>query len=198
MYYEGVDISHWDGFVDWKLVLPSGHCDFAIFRVCHGLKPDKCFYTNYNNYVLKGRPIGYYQCVYGTTLATIRKEANYFVAQMKNLKKPFCVFVDMESEAQKALSKSEVTKLINEWLAVVSKAGYRVGVYTNTSWYTYQMYPDKVNTEYWWIAHYGASSKVFKKKGLIWQYTSDGEIKGISHHFDFNKAKPEIEELWKE
>ena len=197
MYYKGVDVSKYDGVVDWKLVEAAGFKDFAILRVTVGLKPDTKFMHNYNNYVIRHKPIGYYAAVHATKLSTIRKEANYFVTQIKGLKKPFCVFVDMECKEQKALSKDEVTKLLNEWISIVSKAGYKCGVYTNPDWYKREMYPEQINTKYWWIAQYASSSKLFKEKGLIWQYTSSGKIAGIEHTFDCNKAKPEIEELFK-
>lgn len=196
MYYNGTDISSWDGTVKWQNVDKAGYGDFAILRVTVGLRPDTKFMTNYNNYVRADRPIAYYAAVHATKMSTIRKEANYFLAQLKNLKRPFCVFVDMECKEQKALSKQEVTGLLNEWLDIVSKAGYRVGIYTNPDWYKHQMYPEKIHTDIWWIACYAKSCSLFKEKGLIWQYTSEGQIDGCSHRFDLNKAKQEIEKLW--
>ena len=195
--FNGVDISYYDGVVNWKLVREAGYADFAIFRATVGLKPDTQFMTNYNNYVQKGRPIGYYAAVHATKITTIRKEANYFLTQLKHLKYPFCVFVDMECKEQKALSKREVTDLLNEWCRIVKKAGYPVGIYTNADWYKREMYPEEIECDMWWIAQYASSSKLFREKALIWQYTSNGHIAGIAHRFDFNKGKDELETWFK-
>ena len=192
MYYKGVDVSKYDGVVDWKTVSKKGYGGFAILRATIGTKTDSLFITNYNNYLYLNKPIGYYAAVHATKMSTIRKEAKFFLEQIKILKRPFCVFVDMECKEQKALTKRAVTDLLNEWCEIVRKEGYPCGVYTNPSWYKYEMYPDEIKCDMWWIAHYAKSSKLFREKGMIWQYTSDGKIGDIKHTFDLNKGKAEL------
>lgn len=196
MYYRGINASKYDGVIDWKLIQNSKYKDFAILRACHGLKPDEKFMINYNNYVLVGKPIGYYQCVYATKLETIRKEANYFLQTIKPCKKPFLVFVDMEQASQKELGKDKVTELLNEWLAIVSKAGYECAVYTNPNWYKNHMRPEKVTTKYWWIAQYSKTSTLFKDVGILWQFTSDGLIEGSKNTWELDIGKADLFKLF--
>ena len=72
---KGIDVSAWQGNINWNAVKADSHGNYAILRAyCAG--KDTYFDTNYANAKAAGVPVGAYCFIYGTTTAAVQAEVN--------------------------------------------------------------------------------------------------------------------------
>ena len=77
--YKGIDVSKWQGRIDWPLVKSDG-VQFAMIRSSFGWNEgitDLLFETNYENATKVGIPVGAYHYSYARTPAEANKEADF-------------------------------------------------------------------------------------------------------------------------
>lgn len=79
---KGIDVSRWNGNIDWKTVASYG-MGFAILRITEkGNIVDSTFEPNYKGCIENKIPVGVYKYSYATTIAQIKNEANVLLFQM--------------------------------------------------------------------------------------------------------------------
>ena len=77
----GIDVSYYQGNINWTSVANSGLVDFAIIRTGYGgenwsTQKDTCFEQNYSGCVANNIPVGVYHFSYATTPEMAKKERN--------------------------------------------------------------------------------------------------------------------------
>ena len=195
----GIDVSTYQGKVDWLRVKQAG-IQFAMLRVVSGkmnnMIPDGQFYNNIRGAKLNGIKVGVYRYGYATTVEEARQEANKVIQTIKasGYKLDCPVAYDLEGIEQGALSKSELTAIINEFKKVIESNGYQFMIYANLYWLQSKIEMHKFSQDDVWIARYRDNTPNlghgYNGPGNVtmWQYTSEGNVPGISGAVDMNKG----------
>ena len=184
---KGIDVSSWNGTINWKTVSNYG-MGFAILRITEkGNKVDSTFEANYKGCIDNKIPVGVYKYSYATNVSEIRYEANVVVKTMNKRKLDYPVFLDIEDKCQENLSKDLMLKMIKAFRSIIVKAGYKFGIYCSYSWYQNKL-PDDAKKYDCWVARYPINDtgdlqerlRVSTSDGVIgWQYSSKSVIPGI-------------------
>lgn len=189
---KGIDVSRWNGTIDWKTVANYG-MGFAILRITEkGNIVDSTFEPNYKGCIENKIPVGVYKYSYATTIAQIENEANIVIKTLNKRKLDYPVFLDIEDKCQENLSDSLMMKMIDAFRSIIVKAGYKFGIYVGYSWYQNQL-PKEAQKYDCWVARYPNNDtgdlqerlRVPASTGVIgWQYSSKATIPGISTKVD--------------
>ena len=187
--YKGVDVSKWQGTVDWAKVKQSG-VEFAILR-CFASRKDTTFEANYAGATAQGIPVGAYVYMYARTPESAVKEAQNTLSALGGKALTLPLFLDVEDKDVKALGKETVTDLMLIELQIFAAAGYRAGIYTSLSHKSTDMDASRLNGYDWWIARWtcqttDANPKTFtfssqsptgsKKPDCdLWQFSNGGK-----------------------
>ena len=191
MEIKGIDVSAWQGKIDWKTVADYG-MGFAILRITEeGNKTDSQFEANYKGCTTYKIPVGVYKYSYAKTVAQAQAEADAVLKVLNKRKLDFPVFYDLEWSEQRALGNSAIEKIATAFLDKIEKAGYEVGIYCNMDWYN-TVLTTKLKSYDLWIASYPANDDGWLQErlrpsvGVGWQYSSKATIPGISTKVDRN------------
>lgn len=191
MTLKGIDVSKWQGSIDWNAVKAAG-IDFAIIKAGgsdHGFYQDPCFEVNYNGAKAAGMHVGAYYFVGAgcTSRADGLADAKRFLAQLAGKQFDFPVYIDFE--APTAANPAGNTDACIAFCEMMEAVGYYVGIYASD----YSGFADKLEKKRllpytWWVAHYGAAVDYAIENKGIWQYTSDGSVPGINGRVDMDEG----------
>ena len=193
----GIDVSEWQGVIDWQAVAESG-VEFAMIRATHGRTGDAYFTQNMEGALAAGLSVGVYCCSYATTVGGVLAEAAYFLETISPYREEitFPAAIDAEQEMQYRLGKSAVTDLLTAFCEAVTEAGYLPMVYTNCNWLNHVI--DKAaladaGIDIWvsWPKKVTSfadlpQDEVTKHDHTMWQFSCDGRVSGIAGRVDLN------------
>ena len=203
----GIDVSEFQGNIDWKAVADSG-IDFAMIRVGYRgmkngeIKEDACAKYNLQEASKNGLKIGAYFFSTAVTEEEAKEEAEW----TKNLLSGYpvthpvaynCEGFQNPSSRQFELSVEERTKLADAFLKSIEEGSYTGMFYAaknelddNNLWNA-----DDLSLNYRiWVAQYSDQTWPEKTKSdytgdhVMWQYTNQGKLDGIKGAVDFNVA----------
>lgn len=201
-----VDVSSYNGAVDWKKAKAYG-CQGAILKIVRkDLARDKQFNANYEACNENEIDWGVYNYSYATTAKKVKSDMEIVCDILDKIDKGYFtygVWFDLEDKVQESLGKTKIAEIINAAQQVVESRGYKFGVYTGMSYYNEHIDRKLVKCNNWWIARYYQGNKRMqiavapdekKKPGMAniaWQYTSSGRFPkvistGNSGNFDLN------------
>lgn len=84
--YQGIDVSNWQGYIDYEKVKQDG-IDIVYIKSSQGSTiKDAYFETNYQNAKANGLKVGFYHYVTATNVEEARKEARFFVSVISRKK----------------------------------------------------------------------------------------------------------------
>lgn len=194
MEIKGIDVSSYQGTIDWKKVSDYG-MGFTIIRITEkGNKIDSKFEANYTGCTKYKIPVGVYKYSYATTVDQIKAEANAVIKTLNKRTLQYPIFLDIEDKCQVNLPKDLMMKMINAFKDIVIKAGYKFGIYCSYSWFKDKLPADAKKYDCW-VARYPANDtgdlqerlRVSASNGVIgWQYSSQCTIPGIPNKVDRN------------
>lgn len=189
MELKGIDVSAWQGKIDWKKVADYG-MDFAMIRITEaGNMIDSCFEKNFSGCLKHNIPVGVYKYSYAMTIAEIQSEARKVVSILNGRKLQYPIWLDLEYHNQRILGAESIHKMADAFRKIVEAAGYKFGIYCNVDWYT-NMICSHLKKYDFWIARYPASDngtvveRLRPDFGVGWQYSSKAVIPGISTKVD--------------
>ena len=184
----GIDVSHWQGDIDWMAVKESG-VNYAILRAGYGRyasQVDKQFYQNYEGATAAGIPVGAYWYSYAMSPAEARLEAKACLEVIDGLSFEYPIAFDFEEPEQLALSVAECSAIIEAFCDEMEAAGYFVTLYCS-SYYLTNKVSEEVRTEQdIWVAHYNVSKPSYTGAYGMWQYGCTGIVPGIAGDVDCN------------
>lgn len=192
--YNGIDVSRWQGNIDWTKVKAAG-IDFAMIRLGYGSSNgDNCgidsyFVKNVTNAAKAGVDIGCYFYSYALTAEAAKKEAQFVVDVLKSYPGVFSypIAFDLEDPSQTSLGKTVLTNMVVEFGTTLEDAGYYCTLYSNTGWLKYYL-DDTVLARFdHWVAQWSATLSYSGSYGM-WQYSSTGSVNGISGNVDLDIA----------
>ena len=191
MEIKGIDVSAWQGKIDWKTVADYG-LGFAILRITEaGNVVDSQFENNLAGCNKYNIPVGVYKYSYAMTIAEIQREARKVVSTLNGRRIQFPVFLDLEYNNQRSLGSESVHKMADAFRESVEAAGYKFAIYCNVDWYENVICSHLKKYDFW-IARYPANDDGWLQErlrpdfGVGWQYSSKAKIPGISGTVDRN------------
>ena len=189
----GIDVSKYQGNIDWGAVAASG-INFAIIRVGYrgsvsgALVQDPNFKKNISGATKAGIKVGLYFFTQAVNEAEAVEEASMAMSLASGYKVTYPIFIDTESASSgraNGLSKSARTAVVKAFCQTVRNGGYKAGVYASKSWYANQLNASALNGYCIWVAQYN-SSCTYSGKYDMWQYSSKGSVSGIKGNVDMN------------
>jgi lysozyme len=129
----GIDVSHWQGAIDWPTVAASGKANFAILKATEGkFYEDPTYATNATGAVGAGIPIGMYHVASPSKqLADARAEADHFLDVAAPTAGDLVPVLDIElRNVPDGMSPSTLGAWIRAWLnRVTNVLGVRPMMY---------------------------------------------------------------------
>ena len=193
--YKGVDVSEWQGKINWAKVKTAG-VDFAILRCGYASTyPDKQWHNNVQGCLSSGMPFGVYLYSRATSPEEASKEADFVISQLKSeyltgADLAFPVYFDMEDSKMVGKNYAAIAQAFFDKLTA---AGYPVGTYANLSWWNKRLTSPVFDKYSKWVAAYNASTGLtyepmsnFSEGNGVWQFSDYGSIPGISGRVDLN------------
>lgn len=194
---KGIDVSRWQGNIDFNKVKASG-VDFVIIKAGgsdSGFYTDKNFLHNVISAALAGLHIGaYYFVGKGCKSATAGEaDAKRFYNIIRNTTLDYPVYIDFE--APDSLNKQGNTDACKAFCAYMESKGYYVGIYaSDISGFNDRLYLDQLSAYDKWVARYGSEPKYVSSWGM-WQSASNGNIAGIKGHVDLDYSKRDYSQI---
>ena len=186
----GIDVSRWQGNINWDLVKNSG-MSFAIIKLGgadQGYYVDSCFEQNYAKAKAAGVPVGAYWYSNAKSGDEARKEARFFIEKLKGKQFEYPVYMDVEEKAMLNLGREKLSDVIASFLNEMESAGYFAGLYMSAS-PLLSLTTDGIKKRYAiWVAHYGVSKPSYNGQYGMWQKSSTGKVNGISGNVDLNEC----------
>lgn len=198
MNIKGIDVSEHQGKIDWERVKNNG-IKFAILRCGYGMdttsQDDAEFERNANECERLGIPYGVYLFSYANTVEKARSEAKHTLRLVDKRKLSLGVWYDIEdNKTSGSVEKETLTNIINTYCNTIKNEGYDVGIYANVNWLERKIEKSIRENYKVWVAQYYSKCE-YEGKYVMWQYTSGGDVSGISGKVDMNYLYEEIEKV---
>ena len=195
---EIMDVSRWQGSIDWDAVKRSGKIDGVMIRAMGNSKEgkpskpylDPFFARNYAECTRVGLPVGVYGYFKATTKAQADRELALLKLALTGKTFQLPVAVDIEDKLQVALSKSALTDIVAHCLSVVESWGVYAMLYTGLNFGQTNLYMGGTALKPYdvWLAAYRTKKPTPDWAFGMWQYTSSGKIPGIAKGADLSVA----------
>jgi len=195
----GIDVSVYQGAVDWKAVRESG-VDFAIIRAGYGKhinQKDRYFDVNMESAQKEGLKCGAYWFSYAITPEDAEKEADVFYEVIKDYKFEYPVFFDYETNEQYALTPKENSEIIKAFCERMQSYGYYVSLCSYVGFLNYRIENEIFDIYDTWIAHYDVAVPWYSRDYGIWQYSCTGKVDGIDTNVDLNYSYRDYMDIMK-
>lgn len=185
MAYKGIDVSVWQGNIDFNKVKAAG-INFVIIRAGYGNgNKDKWFEENYRKAKAAGLHIGAYWYSYATSAGGATQEAQSCAKVLSGKQLDYPVYFDIEEKSQLARGKDFCSGLITSFCTELEKLGYYAGFYTSLSSLN-SVVTDAVKKRFTvWVAQWSSKCSYSGSYG-VWQYSSKGKVNGISGNVDMD------------
>jgi lysozyme len=190
---EGIDVSSYQGYVDWKKVKKAGK-SFAFIKATEGLGyEDPTFNHNWNGLYYNGLTRGAYHFFYPDLSATeqvdylhgyVRRNGHFVAGD----------FVVLDVEVTNGAQPEQIVDGVVEFCQLaLRQIGKQVLIYTYPDFWLHSL-GDPVQSELTnrplWLADYGPSVPILAQwsHGLsFWQYSDSGHTPGVNGPVDLNR-----------
>ncbi|MCM1185885.1 MAG: hypothetical protein NC251_05100 [Lachnoclostridium sp.] len=192
----GIDVSKWNGDIDWDKVKAEG-VEFAIIRagyrgsVTGSIVQDPKFEDNIKGATAAGIKVGVYFFTQAVNEVEAVEEASAVLRLVREYSLDYPIFIDTEgaggSGRADSLDKETRTLVCEAFCRTVSNAGIRGGVYASRNWYNNNLDMNRLDAYYIWLAEY-RSTPLYQGYYQMWQHTSKGKVDGIKGNVDLDIA----------
>ena len=201
--YKGIDVSKFQGKIDWAKVAADG-VTFAFIRVGYRgygesgvLVEDTTAKDNLQGANDAGIKTGAYFYTQATTEAEVAEEVEMFLDLIRPYRIDLPVVIDVErvSAANARMNQLDAqtrTTLVKSFCDRVAAAGYRPMIYHNLEMGAVMLDVAQLEDYDKWFAYYNKDF-YYPYDYKIWQYSDKGRVSGISGDVDLDIA---FEALW--
>lgn len=209
---KGIDVSEYQGYIDWTRVAADG-VDFAFIRVGYRgyggvgkLVEDQWYKWNLTQAIRAGIDVGVYIYSQATTVQEAQEEARFVMDKIKGYDIQMPIVMDLEfawtgysqggrlwdAVASGRLNKATLTGVCNAFCKTVEAAGYDSMVYCNTDMALRYINAPQISRI--WLANYTSMNpdtgkypaSSYQGDYEYWQFTSNGKVDGIEGRCDLN------------
>jgi lysozyme len=192
---KGIDVSKYQGKIDWKKV-KEDNVDFAMIRVGYrGYQNGKIVIDEYckkniEGALANGIKVGVYFFSQAISIEEVLEEAEMVLDMIKDYDITYPVVYDAEeiqgeNVRTAKLTTQERTDITIAFCEKIKEAGYKPMIYANVSWFVGRLDLSRLVMYDKWFAQY-FRTPFFPYDFQIWQYTAKGKIKGIEGNVDLN------------
>lgn len=193
--YRYIDVSRYQGEIDWTKVAAAGYkgamlktvsTNHKLSKRADGLYIDPTFETNYRNAKAAGLDVGVYYYTYATNKDMANAELALLRQAVYGKELTLPVAVDVEENKLKSMTTLDLTNLTAYALEQVEKMGFYAQLYTYTG-YKYELDMARLSSR-WdvWLADYTGKTPNVTFNYNAHQHTSKGGVPGISGNVDLN------------
>lgn len=184
----GLDVSHWQGDVDWEKVQEVG-IRFVYMKVSEGSTiVDPMFEKNERLAKETGLFVGGYHFGRFNNEIEARMEAAHFVDQLKTKVHELPPVLDLETN--QGLGPEQLSKCALIFAEVVKEQlGRDLMIYTS-SYFARDHLSQELKELRLWIAHYGVEQPIENgiwKKWEVFQFSDQGQVSGIKGLVDLDE-----------
>lgn len=180
--YKFIDVSSWQGDIDWKKVKADGVAG-AIIRYCDGLIIDTHFEKNMKEAKKAGLHIGAYIFSRAVNAAQAKEEAQRIIAACKPYDLDMPIYMDLEASNLSGIADA----LASAFLAECDRQGVKGGIYANLYWMEHYITAKKFKEYPLWVAQYYKELQHAHPEWFgMWQYSSSGKVNGIDGNVDMD------------
>ncbi|MCM1262390.1 MAG: Ig-like domain-containing protein [Butyrivibrio sp.] len=189
----GIDVSKWNGNIDWNAVKSSG-ISYAIIRCGYrgsttgALIEDPKFRANIQGAQNAGIKVGVYFFTQAVNDVEAVEEASMVLSLIKGYNLSLPVFLDVEPSNGRgdAISADSRTAVCQAFCQTIQNSGYKAGIYANKTWFESFINAPALTSYRIWLAQYAAAPTYTRTRIDMWQYSSKGTISGINGNVDMN------------
>lgn len=193
---KGIDVSRYQGNIDWQKVAAAG-VEYAFIRV--GIRGygqegnivlDELFEQNVKGATEAGIKVGVYFFAQAITEEEALEEANVVLEAIEGYDIAYPIVYDVEKTSAKdgrmnQLTVEERTKVTRVFIERIKEAGYTPMIYSNMEMWTVLLDMSQFEDVDKWFAYYG-TELYFPYEYAVWQYSDTGRIDGIQGDVDLN------------
>lgn len=191
----GIDVSEYQGEIDWQAVAADG-IRFAFIRIGYRgyesgkLVADARSAENLAGAAAAGLDIGVYFFSQAITVEEAQEEADMVLAAIDGYSLTCPVVFDMEEIYQQQartdiLDREETTKIARAFCRQIERAGLQAMIYGNTKWLARRLDLAELTDYPLWFAQY-YDKPLFPYDFCLWQYSNSGSVAGIETTVDLN------------
>jgi GH25 family lysozyme M1 (1,4-beta-N-acetylmuramidase)/uncharacterized protein YjdB len=189
----GIDVSKWNGSIDWNAVKNSG-VSYVIIRCGYRgsstgvLVEDPKFKSNIKGAKAAGLKVGAYFFSQAVNEVEAVEEASMAVSLCSGYGLNYPIFLDVEGSGGRgdAISRDTRTAVCKAFCATVQNSGFSAGIYANKTWFSEKINTASLTGYKIWLAQYASSPTYTATRYDMWQYSSTGKVSGISGKVDMN------------
>lgn len=206
--YFGIDVSYYNGSIDWSAVRNDG-ISFAIIRAGYrgygtgAMVEDDMFKTNITNALANNISCGVYFYTQAINENEAISEADFTVGKLQEygvlekLKLPIVIdteFTDVRIGRADGLTQQQRTQVIKAFAKRIKQHGYTPMIYASRDFLYFNLMMSELSEYDVWLAHYTSATDPMNHPSnyngpyKIWQYTSSGTVSGIKGNVDRNIA----------
>lgn len=192
----GLDVSHWQGRVDWRAVARSG-VSFTWLKASEGTSVvDRTWERNRRAARQAGILVGAYHFASPSRHRDdARREADHFLRTTRLRPGEMVPALDLEVDG--GLSRAALTRWTRAWIArVEARLGVRPVLYTSPGFVASELRGARRIARdlapHLWVAHWRTDAPALPADGWagrgwsFWQWTDRGTVPGIATHVDRN------------
>lgn len=187
MEYDGIDVSRYQGKIDWSRVASDPAIQFVYIKATEGSSlVDKNYHRNMREASSYHLNVGSYH--YLTSRSSIRSQFNNFTKAMSKHRQILKPVLDIEADGVRAWSRKQAQDSLQLFVDLMKeKYGVTPIIYTYIQYYNTMLAP-KFNNLHLFIAKYSPVPPVIDGVGKhnLWQHSEQGVIDGISQPVDLN------------
>ncbi len=192
----GIDVSRYQGEIDWTAVKEAG-VEFSMLRLGYRgygtgkIVTDAYFETNLQGALENGIEVGVYFFSQAINEAEAVEEAQYCIDHLRDYDITYPIVFDWEpydsslDPRTEGLSDEMLTKCAVAFCEAVEDAGYESMVYSNLTYFYLHYDLSQLVGFPLWLAQYN-ETPTFYYHFDMWQYSSTGTVAGIEGNVDLN------------
>ncbi len=186
----GVDVSRWQGEIDWPKLRTQG-ANFAYIKSTDGGDHlDPMFQTNWRRAKEAGVKRGAYHFFYWCRVAS--EQAAWFIRNVPNDPDALPPVIDVEynhlSDCKRRLSPEKIREKMQVFMDILEKHyGKRPVIYTAPDFYKDNLQNAFLDYPFWLRSVAAHPSKIYPgRRWLFWQYSGSGLSQGVNEKIDLN------------
>lgn len=193
--HKGIDVSKFQGNIDWNQVAQDG-VEFAFIRVGNRgygsgkMVEDEMFEANVEGALTAGIKVGVYFYSQAITEEEVLEEANFVLQKIAPYRIECPIVFDVEKVSgddgrMNALTPEERTNLTLLFCETIENAGYKPMIYFNLEMSALMLQMERLEAYDKWFAYYNKNF-YFPYDYKVWQYTEKGNVAGVKGEVDLN------------
>ena len=193
-FYEGIDVSNWQGYINFEEIKNSG-IDIVYIETTVGLDyKNPYFELDYENAKLNGLKVGVYHYLMARSITEAKQEARFFASCISGKNIDCKLAMDFEEFGD--LNQDEINEISVAFLEELESLTEKETIVYSDLYNSQNIF--KFSNKFpLWIAYYGTERELLNcntnwKKWEGRQYTDTGEVLGINGYVDRDIFTPEI------